>query len=213
MAEVVLEAVSGAEKRRQALLEVRRRDSDAKRAHVRDTVEKMLLASERITFAAVARRAKVSSWLVYAEGVREQIQTAIRQQAEEPPETRDRSSAGVASLRTDLALAREEIKRLRSDNDRLRRTAQRLLGQQFDQVNVAELIARIDTLVNENRRLAHELHQTTKENTGLQSRLTELEEDVTAARTALRRMIREQTTDISGERRDCGSNGVSGLTR
>lgn len=67
MAEVVLEAVSGAEKRRQALPEVRRRDSDAKRAHVRDTVEKMLLASERITFAAVARRAKVSSWLVYAE--------------------------------------------------------------------------------------------------------------------------------------------------
>jgi Family of unknown function (DUF6262) len=146
MAEVVVEAVSGAEKRRQALLEVRRRDSDAKRAHVRDTVEKMLLASECITFAAVARRAKVSSWLVYAEGVREQIQTAIRQQAEEPPETRDRSSAGVASLRTDLALAREEIKRLRSDNDKLRRTAQRLLGQQLDQVNVAELIARIDTL-------------------------------------------------------------------
>ena len=185
MAEVVLEAVSGAEKRRRALLEVRRRDSDAKTSACPWTRSRRCYwpaSASPSPPSPGARKYRVR--LVYAEGVREQIQTARRQQAEEPPETRDRSSAGVASLRTDLALAREEIKRLRSDNDRLRRTAQRLLGQQLDQVNVAELIARIDTLVNENRRLAHELHQTTKENTGLQSRLTELEEDVTAARTA-----------------------------
>jgi uncharacterized small protein (DUF1192 family) len=106
----------------------------------------------------------------------------------------------VAGLRTDLALAHEEIKRLRADNNKLRRNAQRLLGQQLDQVNVTELIARVDTLVNENRRLAGEIKQTSTENTALRSRLTELEEDVTAARTALRRMIRDQTSDIGAER-------------
>jgi uncharacterized small protein (DUF1192 family) len=193
MAELVLEEVSGAERRRQALLESRRRDSDIKRAHVRDTVEKMVLDSERITFAAVARRARVSNWLVYAEGVREHIQTAIRQQAEEPFETRDRSSAGVAGLRTDLALARDEIRRLRADKDKLLRNAQRLLGQQLDQVDVTELAARVDVLVNENRGMADELQQKTQENAGLRSRLVELDEDVTAARAALRRMIREHS--------------------
>lgn len=191
---------AGAAKRIQALHDARRRDSESKRNHVRKTVESMVLAGDSVNFASVARRARVSTWLVYADGVREHIQTAMRQQAEEPIPAKNTDTISMAGLRTDLALAREEIKRLRADNDKLRRNAQRLLGQQLDQVNVTELIARVDTLVNENRRLAGQIDQTTIENTALRSRLTELEEDVTAARTALRRMIRTQTTDISAER-------------
>jgi predicted nuclease with TOPRIM domain len=191
---------AGAAKRIQALHDARRRDSESKRNHVRKTVESMVLARDSVNFASVARRARVSTWLVYADGVREHIQTAMRQQAEEPIPAKNTDTISMAGLRTDLALAREEIKRLRADNDKLRRNAQRLLGQQLDQVNVTELIARVDTLVNENRRLAGQIDQTTIENTALRSRLTELEEDVTAARTALRRMIRTQTSDISAER-------------
>jgi uncharacterized small protein (DUF1192 family) len=191
---------AGAAKRIQALHDARRRDSESKRTHVRNTVESMVLAGDTVTFASVARRARVSTWLVYADGVREHIQSAMRQQAEEPIPTMNSGTIGAASLRTDLSLAREEIKRLRADNEKLRRNAQRLLGQQLDQVSVTELIARVDTLVNENRRLTGEIKQTRTENTALRSRLIELEEDVTAARTALRRMIREQTTDISAER-------------
>jgi uncharacterized small protein (DUF1192 family) len=191
---------AGAAKRIQALHEARRRDSESKRNHVRKTVESMVLAGDSVNFASVARRARVSTWLVYADGVREHIQTAMRQQAEEPTPAKNTDTISMAGLRTDLALAREEIKRLRVDNDKLRRNAQRLLGQQLDLVNVGELIARVDTLVNENRRLTDEIKQTSRENTALRSRLTELEEDVAAARTALRRMIREETTDISAER-------------
>jgi hypothetical protein len=195
---------AGAAKRIQALHDARRRDSESKRTHVRNTVESMVLAGDTVTFASVARRARVSTWLVYADGVREHIQSAMRQQAEEPIPTINSGTIGAASLRTDLSLAREEIKRLRADNEKLRRNAQRLLGQQLDQVSVTELIARVDTLVNENRRLTGEIKQTSTENTALRSRLIELEEDVTAARTALRRMIREQTTDISAERNPSG---------
>lgn len=196
MPEVVVEVESGAEKRKKALFEARRRDSETKRAQVRDTVEKMVSAGERITFASIAKRAKVSTWLVYADGVRERIEAAMRQQAEAPVETRDIASAGVASLRTDLVLAREEIRRLRADNDKLRRNAQRLLGQQLDQVRTEELPARIDALVDENRRLTRELHQSFEECGALRSQVAGLEEDVGAARTALRRMIRE-TNDRS----------------
>jgi cell division protein FtsB len=191
---------SGAEKRVQILRDARRRDSETKRAHVRHTVENMVVTGETVTFASVARRARVSSWLVYAAGVREHIQTAIRQQTHQASETKDHDDVSAASLRTDLALARAEIKRLRTDKDKLRRNAQRLLGEQLDQVNVAELIARVDGLVDEKRRLAAELHQMAEERTALRSRVAELEEDVAAARTALRRMIREQTSDIGEQR-------------
>jgi chromosome segregation ATPase len=187
---------SGAEKRSQALRDARRRDSETKRARVRQMVESMLMAGEIVTFASVARRARVSTWLVYADGVREHIQTAIRQQARQPTENGNIDHASEASLRTDLAHAREEIKRLRGDNEKLRRNAQRLLGQQLDQANVGDLIARVNTLVDENHRLTAQLHQATAECTDLRCKLTELEEDVAAARTALRRMIREQTADL-----------------
>jgi myosin heavy subunit len=198
MVEVIQDAVSGADKRAQALLEARRRDSDAKRAHVRETVQKMVLASERITFAAVARRAKVSSWLVYAVGVREHIEAAISQQAQEPRTTRDDGFASAASLRTDLVLAREEIKRLRVDHENIRVKAQRLLGQQLDQETVKQLHERMDALVDENQTLTSSLEGATHENSALKEQVVELENTVAAVRTSLRRMIRSQSSTHEG---------------
>jgi len=100
----------------------------------------------------------------------------------------------IASLRTDLALARSESARLRADNDKLRRNAQRLLGQQLDQHDSGELLARVDSLVAENRGLNDKLLQSTQHRVGLQKQITELEEDIAAARTALRRMIKEKSS-------------------
>ena len=68
-----------------------------------------------ITFAAVARAAKVSQWLVYADGVREYIEAARAAQAAEPATTkRAGRSASEASLRTDLELAKQDNRRLRA---------------------------------------------------------------------------------------------------
>jgi hypothetical protein len=186
----------GARRRTEALQAARQRDSQTKRAHVRSTIEKMLLAGDPVTFTAVARTARVSTWLVYAEGVREHIQAAIRQQADQPANHRPDDPASMVSLRTDLALARDEITRLRADNDKLRLNAQRLLGRQLDQVDHGELLARVDALVAENRRLTEKLRQCVQEKSGLSNRITELEEDVAAARTALRRMIKEQSSGV-----------------
>jgi chromosome segregation ATPase len=189
----------GAVRRVEALQDARRRDSEAKRAHVRTTIENMLSAGDAISFASVARRARVSSWLVYSAGMRELVQAAISRQAEQSTAHRNDKSPNEASVRSDLAHAREEIKRLRAERDKLRRNAQRLLGRQLDQSNVGDLVERVDGLVEENRRLAAALQHATGECSALRSRVVELEEDVAAARTALRRMIREQTMDIGAE--------------
>jgi hypothetical protein len=95
----------GARRRTEALQAARQRDSHTKRAHVRSTIEKMLLAGDPVTFTTVARAARVSTWLVYADGVREHIQAAIRQQADQPANHAADDPASMVSLRTDLALA------------------------------------------------------------------------------------------------------------
>jgi predicted nuclease with TOPRIM domain len=65
------------------------------------------------------------------------------------------------------------------------------------QLNNGELLARVDNLVAENRRLAEKLRQSTAESDSLRRQISELEGDIAGVRTALRRMIREQTTDLS----------------
>jgi len=186
----------GARRRTEALQAARQRDSHTKRAHVRSTIEKMLLAGDPVTFTAVARTARVSTWLVYADGMREHIQAAIRQQADQPANHAPDDPASMVSLRTDLALARDEITRLRAHNDKLRLNAQRLLGRQLDQIDQGELLARVDALGAENRRLTEKLRQSAQERSVLAHRNIELEEDIAAARTALRRMIKEQSSGV-----------------
>ncbi|MEU7297050.1 hypothetical protein AB0A76_28250 [Streptomyces exfoliatus] len=68
----------------QVLAESRRQTSLLKRQRVFETVRRMLNDSEPISFTAVARAAGVSTWLVYAEGVREHVQTAIQRQERAP---------------------------------------------------------------------------------------------------------------------------------
>jgi hypothetical protein len=175
----------------QVLREARQRDSQAKRARVLQALEEMTGAGESITFAAVARTAGVSTWLVYAEGVRHHIEEAMRRCP--APRPSDRSAghpASVAGLRTDLELARAEIRELRAERDKLRQAARLHLGQQLDQISSKDLIARIDELTERDGRLEAQLAKTTADNGALQQRVIELEDDLAAARTSLRRMIR-----------------------
>ncbi|MFK0022632.1 hypothetical protein [Streptomyces sp. NPDC090798] len=95
---------------------------------------------DRITFAGVARAANVSTWLTYADGVREHIESAIQQQQSRRPQSATTAQTSPAGLRTDLALAREEIRRLRADRDQLQRTVRRHLGHQLDQLAPGTLL-------------------------------------------------------------------------
>jgi hypothetical protein len=187
-------SMTGPKRSADVLRQARRRDSQTKRTRVRSTVDDMLASGERISFTAVARKARVSTWLVYADGVREHIENAIAHQAHNFVSKDPFDDASPWSLRTDLALARAEIKCLRAERDNLRRSTQRLLGHQLEQAHTSELIERVDSLVAENQAVSAQLDQKLQENSMLQRRVIELEEEVAAARTALRRMIKEQSS-------------------
>lgn len=183
--------MSPREGRPDLLREARRRDSVAKRQRVLVTLERMEHEREPVTFAGVARAADVSTWLVYAEGVREHIDAARGRQAAQP--VRDHStglSASAASLRTDLQLARQEITELRAERDKLRQNLQKQLGRQLDALTHRELVDRIDELTRENHRLNDLNRKLGAGNEQLVQQVTSLEDDLAATRTSLRRMIR-----------------------
>ncbi|EHM28785.1 MULTISPECIES: DUF6262 family protein [Streptomyces] len=176
----------------EVLAESRRRDSRTKRQRVLAVVEQLLAQGDPVTFAAVARTAGVSNWLVYADGVREHIDKVRARQANRP--AHDRQSGGTAStasLRTDLELSRTEIRTLREERDKLKAALQRSLGQQLDQAATKDLVTRIDELTSHNHELSTQLQQVRQDNTQLSQRLEEAEDDLAAARTSLRRMIRD----------------------
>ncbi|MCX5251766.1 DUF6262 family protein [Streptomyces sp. NBC_00201] len=177
----------------QVLREARRRDSRTKRARVLDAVQEMMRNGDRITFAAVARAADVSTWLTYADGVREHIESAIHQQRSTQPHPATTAQASPAGLRTDLALAREEIRRLRGERDQLQQTVRRHLGQQLDQLGARDLATRVQELTEANARLEANLHEATVAKSRLESHITDLEDELGAARTSLRRMIKNQS--------------------
>ncbi|MGW0885567.1 DUF6262 family protein [Streptomyces sp. NPDC002671] len=170
------------------LAESRRRTSLRKRQAVLDTVRRMVGDGERITFATVARAARVSTWLVYAEGVREHVEAAIRRQEQaRVTGVAEGRRASHGSLQADLAMAREEIKELRGERDRLRLAMRQQLGQQLDQISHRPLTERIAELTEANRNLERELAKLRP----LATRAHELERDLAAARTSLRQMIRD----------------------
>jgi hypothetical protein len=130
-------------KRAQALRESRRRDSRSKRDRVSAALTAMLTTGEHVSFASVARRAGVSTWLAYAPGVREQIERAITRQASNAKRPAPTESA--MAVRTDLELARQEIRRLRSERDDLHKHLQETLGRQLSNLTSAPLVERIST--------------------------------------------------------------------
>jgi hypothetical protein len=174
------------------LREARRRDSDRKRDQVFRIVDAMKRDGTPITFAAVARAAKVSQWLVYAEGVREYISAAREAQATESQRMRRTGrGASEASLRTDLELAKQDNRRLREEVDRLKKALREQLGSQLEVVSTEVLRRRNDELTEANNRYR-------SENACLATELElrTAEDDLAAARLSLRRMIRTQSADI-----------------
>jgi hypothetical protein len=182
--------------RTSGLRAARAKDSADKRRRTLNAMHALEAAGTTITAAAVAQTAGVSTWLVYTHGLREHLDAARRRQA--PPSSSPRATAPgdrapltPASLHTDLALARAEIRRLRADNDKLRHRLRLQLGAEIDAPDPTELITRVAEVESLSRQLLAERDARAAEANHAQHRIRELEDDLTAARESLRRVIKE----------------------
>ena len=183
--------------RTQAMLTARANASHDKRQRALAAIQALEAAGIPVTATAVATAAGVSTWLAYADGVREHVEAARRRQAEHghapgpaaPPARGE--PVTQASLRTDLAVARDEIRRLRAERDKLRARLRLQLGAEIEGPGRAELIARVASLEAASRQLAAERDARAAEASHAQRRIRELEDELTAAREGLRRVIRQ----------------------
>jgi len=104
-------------------------------------------------------------------------------------------AVSAAGLRTDLELARQELQALRSERDQLREALRRRLGDDLDALGRADLTSRVDELTTRNRDLETEHVRLLADNQHLRERAELLETELAAARTSLRRMIRNQNRE------------------
>jgi chromosome segregation ATPase len=180
-----------------AMLAARAKDSQDKRDRALAAVKALEAAGTPVTATAVATVAGVSTWLIYADGVREQVQAARQRQAQLDPSPgpaharAGREPVTHDSLRTDLAVAREQIRQLRTERDKLRGRLRLQLGAEIDGPERAELITRVAGLEETARRLAIERDARATEAGHAQQRIRELEDELTAARESLRQVIRQ----------------------
>ena len=183
--------------RAQAMLAARAKASQDKRRRALAAVHALEAAGTPVTATAVATAAGVSTWLAYADGIRDHLEAARRRQAEREPGPGPAAPPGhgepvsQAGLRTDLAIAQAEIRRLRADNGKLRGRLRLQLGAEIEGPERAELIARIATLEAATRQIAAERDARAAEASHAHHRIRELEDDLTAARESLRRTIRQ----------------------
>ena len=178
-----------------ALKAARAKDSELKRRRALAALEALEATGAPITFTAVAKAAGVSTWLVYAEGIREHIDAARRRQAHHqrrPQRRRPPASTPTtsASLRTDLAIARDQIKTLRAERDKLQQRLRLQLGAELEAPDRAHLTARVADLETINRRLVAERDARAIEADTANRRVAELEDELSAARESLRRVIK-----------------------
>jgi chromosome segregation ATPase len=175
------------------LREARESDSLAKRSRVLAVIDEMKARDEPITFLGVARAARVSNWLVYAEGVREHVEAARKGQAGRQARSQQAgTTVSAASLATDLEITRAELRRTRDERDRLKVKVQRGLGHQVAQAGTTELAARIRDLTAKIESQDAELAQARAEITGLTTERDAALDEVAGLRAALRQMTRQQ---------------------
>ncbi|QQM20555.1 hypothetical protein I7X09_21310 [Rhodococcus sp. P-2] len=177
--------------RTQRLIASRRRDSADKLRRTLTVIADLSSTGERINISEISRRAGVSPWFIYNTVA---IRTAVERATEEHSHTETRSSAGrtsatADSLHTELLMAREEVRALREDRGKLVRKVQLLLGGQLEHVPQEKLLSRIHDLERIAADLRSEGESERRRADAMSVQLDELQDELTAARVALKRMV------------------------
>lgn len=167
-----------AERRIAALHRARARQAARKRQDVLETLQTMTGNGVRATFDLVARQAGVSRQFLYSDP---ELRTAVEQARSRPPSNPLRDVTGDADgLRTDLLLAREEIKRPRAENAKLK-------TKLIQQVASSQLTSDDEALREPTARNA----ELVREASSLRRQLATAHEDLAAARDANRDLMTE----------------------
>lgn len=179
--------MSAREERIARLTKLRRADSARKKATALAAIDDLLRAGKAVSFAAVGRSARVSSWFVYNNS---EVRATIESARSRVPAEATASPTAPAGLRADLALARAEIKQLREERDRLLSQVRRGLGSALESRDREGLLEQVRDLERQRNLLNTELLAARTDLAKSQQNVQLLGEELEAARDAVRRMMR-----------------------
>lgn len=163
-------------------------------ANTLHAIDEVRRRGDPVTFAGIAREAGVSGWFVRNQpDVRAAIERAAGEH--ESGGTPDKRTLGnntsTAGLRSELLLAREEIRDLRRDRDQMRQRLRESLGAELEQASRAELVQRVAELERRNHELLDEHGTATTLAAQASAELATAQSDLAGARAANRRFIRD----------------------
>lgn len=177
----------------QRLKQVRAADSAKKTKSAYDSIQALVQNGQEVTFTAVARAAQVSTWFLYQKpDFRNAVETAIAQQghlgvdAAAPAVKR----VSTSSLQAELAVARDQIKKLRVERDRYRQTARESLGAALDDAAAGQWSERLVKAHQQVAELKVELVAALDRAAAAEQHRDELMDELTAARASLKKIIR-----------------------
>ncbi len=194
-----------------ALRQARRADGRLKRQAALDAIDAIENSGSPITFPAVARQARVSVSLLYADrdlagriaAARDRQRQAGHDRAWQLPA---RSLVTEASLRADLANAKEQVGRLTDDLAALRQRLARQLGADADVARGVALAPALEELEQRASELEAENHRQREQITRLEADHREQAETLEAARA----MNRELMTELNRQPTQGGTTPGSG---
>jgi chromosome segregation ATPase len=187
------------------LRQARRRDGRIKRQRALEAIETMESSGDPISFPAVARRATVSVSLLYGDAelagriaaARDRQRQAGRDRAWQLPA---RSLVTEQSLRTDLANAKDQIRRLSEEVTLLRERLVRQLGAEGDIAHGRALAPVLDQLEQRASELEGDNHRLHERIVQLEANGRELTETLEAARAMNRELMSELNRSSDGDR-------------
>ncbi|MGH8992346.1 MAG: DUF6262 family protein [Acidimicrobiia bacterium] len=185
-----------------ALRRARRQDSRDKRQRAAEALVAMEQSGEPITFPAVARRARVSVSLLYADAsLAGRIATARDRQRQAGTDRAwrlpARSLVTEQSLRAELANAKERSLRLAEEVTLLRERLGRQLGAVADIARGQALSPLLDQLEQRAAELEADNHQQHQRIAQLEAENRELTETLDAARAMNRELMTELNRGVS----------------
>jgi hypothetical protein len=179
-----------------ALAHARRQDSRTKRARADEAIAAMEKTGERISFPAVARRAGVSTSLLYSDTELSSRIAVARDRQRQAGDERawrlpTRSLVTEQSLRCDLANAKERGRRLAEEVTLLRERLSRQLGAAGDVARGEASSPLLDDLEQRGAELEIDNHRQQLRIAELETELRELAASLDAARAMNRELMTE----------------------
>ena len=176
------------------LAAVRRRDARVKKQRATETIQAMIEAGELVTFPAVARRAGVSTSLLYAHPELSAAVAAARDRQRQAGAQRSwhlpaSSLVTDHSLRADLANAKEQACQLSQEVDLLRARLARDLGARADLARSGNHGLLLDQSEQRCTELEADNARLRKQVAVLEAETTELAETLDAARAMNRELM------------------------